>query len=86
MHPADDPDSSEIPTCAFVSGFGGLLLAHRLLGRAAGVSPASPALMYPLNLAGPRAITMLGLTPRADCPVGCVASTQQRGEGSAASQ
>lgn len=71
LHPADDPGDADIPTCSFVSGFAGLLQAHRVTAHALGVPVAPPVLAYPFNLGALRPVREIGLVARADCPVGC---------------
>jgi len=74
LHPADDPGETAIPTCSFVSGFAGLLQAHRIVAHALGVAPARPVLAYPFNLGAQRAVREIGMAARRDCPIGCEAS------------
>lgn len=75
LHPEDDPGApAELPTIAFTSMLAGVLQAHRLLSRVAGLPPALPTWGASFNLQAEHALEQIGLAARADCPVGCEAS------------
>lgn len=82
LHPADDPDTSLIPTVSFVSYWAGLLLAIRLLRRYLGHRQTGIEQRIectPLRLDQPRAYWKMPVSLRVDCPVSCSSESDMSG-------
>jgi hypothetical protein len=69
-----EDDGREIPTVSFISAFGGILLAQRLLADT-GARGALHLRAWPLSLAGPRPLVERPVARRAGCPAGCARAT-----------
>lgn len=77
-HPTDDPTDGPLPTIGFVSLWGGLMLALKML--AAGRDPKTTAVqVWPLGLENARGVHAFRQAAVAGCPVRCLASRRIRG-------